>query len=232
MNTLPKAHIHQVFNKIAPTYDLINKILSLGIDRYWRGKVADHLSKDIPIELLDLATGTGDQIFSICKRRKNMSTATGIDMAEEMLKKAFTKAEAYKKPISFKKADALALPFGDGSFNAITMSFGIRNVTSLEKCFSEMHRVLQKQGHLCILEFSLPKNKLFRSIYLFYLRHLLPRIGGWLSKNKEAYSYLNQTIESFPYGKAFCDLLKNSGFKSVSYKPLSFGIVTLYMASK
>lgn len=228
----PKHQIHHLFNAISPTYDLVNTVLSLGIDKYWRHKVISHIPKNTLLSLLDLATGTGDQVLSILKKREQIA-AIGIDTAEEMLHKARDKAQEalVHNRVYFEVADALNLPFPNDSFDLLTISFGIRNVASLEHCFKEMYRVLKPGGKLLILEFSLPKSSWVKRGYLLYLRHLLPKIGKLISKHPTAYTYLNQTIESFPYGEALCSLLEEAGFQT-AYTTYTLGVVSLYINLK
>lgn len=223
-----------MFNHISPTYDRANRILSLGIDQYWRRKVAKFMPKKENIRLLDCATGTGDQLFSLMKRSRNVSQAVGIDMASEMLRigKQKLKQKPYARKVTLKQACVTSLPFIDNSFDCATISFGIRNVVDVSSCLKEIHRVLNPGGRILVLEFSLPTNRKLKAAHLFYLRRLIPKVGGWISKDKEAYSYLNQTIETFPYGESFCHLLSDAGFKKVKAHPLTFGIVTLYQGDK
>ncbi len=229
-----KSDVWKMFNQISPTYDKANRILSLGIDQYWRKKVARFLPKKEKIRLLDCATGTGDQIFSLMKKSERVSQAVGIDLASEMLRigKQKLKKKSYARNVILKQACATDLPFIEESFDCATISFGIRNVANVEKCLSEIHRVLTPGGRILVLEFSLPANPQLKAAHLFYLRHFLPKIGGWISKSQDAYRYLNETIETFPYGENFCTLLKDAGFKNVQANPLTFGIVTLYQGDK
>ncbi len=229
-----KDGIHKIFDEISPTYDLVNQVLSFGLDKLWRKRLARCLSTLKNYDLLDLATGTGDQIFSILKNNPFASKAVGLDLSTEML--AVAKSKRQKKA-SFDKAefhegDALDIKYPENSFDIVTMSFGIRNVTNTEKCFSECHKVLRPHGKLYLLEFSLPKNKLIRALHLLYLRKVLPKIGGVISKKPSAYHYLNETIETFPYGHALKKRLLAANFKRVNCYPLSFGITTLYEAIK
>jgi demethylmenaquinone methyltransferase/2-methoxy-6-polyprenyl-1,4-benzoquinol methylase len=225
--------IWKMFDGISPTYDRVNRILSLGMDRKWRKKVAAHLPKERHLRILDLATGTGDQLISLFESPASIRTAVGIDLAGDMLQIAQKKilAKPYHSKIEFKRADAEKLPFAAESFDATSFSFGIRNVTDPLRSLEEIHRVLKPSGKCLILEFSLPP-KPIRAFYLFYLRHILPRIGGLLSKNREAYRYLNETIETFPSGKDFCLLLKKVGFKKITAHPMALGAVTLYEGEK
>lgn len=227
--TVPKES-WKMFNRISPSYDRINRILSLGMDQTWRRLAASHLPKKPDLRLLDLASGTGDQLIACLEYGKSIQQAIGIDLSEEMLRIAKEKmtAKSYKDKISFMTADAEKIPFPDASFDAATFSFGIRNVSDPLLSLRQIKRVLKPQGKCLILEFSLPPQP-FKQFHLFYLRHILPRIGGWLSKNPDAYRYLNQTIETFPYGKAFCSLMETAGFTSIQTIPMALGAVTLYV---
>ena len=227
-----KGDVSKMFNAISPTYDRANRIMSLGIDQYWRKKVAQFLPKKEKIALLDCATGTGDQIFSLMKKSKRVHQVIGVDMASEMLRvgKKKLKTKPYAHKVTLKQACMSSLPFVDNSFDCATISFGIRNAADVPKCLREIHRVLAPKGRILILEFSLPKNRQLKAAHLFYLRHFIPKIGGWLSKDKSAYTYLQETIETFPYGQGFCTLLQEAGFVNVKAHPLTFGVVTLYQA--
>lgn len=229
-----KKAIPQTFTKISKRYDLINRILSFGIDSWWRRKLIAALPIHPSIRMLDLATGTGDQIFSIMDRARNIRSAIGIDLSSGMLDlgKAKRNTKHYSHRVSLLEADACNIPLNDSTVDCVTMSFGIRNVPDVTKCLTEMHRVLDERGRALILEFSLPKNALVRAAHLFYLKAILPRIGGLLSGNSYAYSYLSKTIQTFPYGSAFESLLKDTGFQSARSIPLTFGIATLYIAEK
>lgn len=219
----------KMFNHISPSYDKINRILSFGLDLSWRKQLIYYLPRKKNIFLLDVATGTGDQTIPFLKI-PTIQKITGIDLAEKMLEIARKKINDPK--VNFLHADASKIPFENESYHCITFSFGIRNVGNLEKTISELYRVLKTKGKLLILEFSLPKNKVIRAFHLFYLRNILPIIGGFFSKEKKAYQYLNQTIETFPYGKEFCKLLKSRGFSKVSFVPFTLGTVSLYIAEK
>ena len=220
----------KMFNRISPSYDRINRILSLGMYQNWRHSVAAHLPKKPAIRLLDLASGTGDQLIACLESGASINEAVGIDLSEEMLRIAKEKitAKSYKNKVSFLTADAEQIPFADASFDAATFSFGIRNVSDPLLSLKQIKRILKPQGKCLILEFSMPKQP-FKPFHLFYLRHILPRIGGWLSKNPDAYRYLNQTIETFPSGKAFCSLMETAGFSSIKTVPMALGAVTLYV---
>jgi len=227
----------RMFDRIAPTYDLLNRLLSLGIDRGWRVKVAQALPVEPPqLDILDLATGTGDQVFAIIQALPGrIRSITGTDPSMGMLALAEKKTPVHIPGVpqpQWKYTPPGVLPFPDAAFDAITISFGIRNVPNPTETLREMHRVLRVGGRAVILEFSLPSHPLIRTLYLFYFRHVLPRIGGLLSGDRSAYEYLNRTVEEFPYGPAFEELLHNSGFVNTSRIPLTFGIATIYKGEK
>ncbi len=220
--------VSEMFNAIAPSYDGINRILSLGMDLHWRKTLVRHLPLRENLTVLDLATGTGDQILAILKKHPFPQRVVGIDLAQEMLEQAKQKLPPNVELLC---ADALNLPFTDESFDASTFSFGIRNVENPLTSLQEIYRVLKPKGRCLILEFSLPKPPI-RTLYLLYLRHFLPRLGALLSNHPSAYRYLNQTIESFPYGADFCSLMKKARFTQIRAIPLAFGAVTLYFGDK
>ncbi len=221
----------KMFNTISSTYDWVNRILSLGQDLRWRKKIARFLPTT-PISLLDLATGTADQLIVLCDLCPNITQAIGIDLAEDMLKIGQKKLRGKPYKAQLIKGDAERLPFLDESFDITTISFGIRNVHHVDKALKEMYRVLKPQGKSFILEFSLPSNQPVKQAHLFYIQKLLPKIGGFISKNPEAYTYLNKTIERFPYGEAFLKLMDKEGFKNLTATPFTFGSVTLYEGAK
>ncbi len=224
--------VFQIFDEIAPTYDRTNRILSGGIDIYWRRKMASFLPKTEKIKLLDLATGTGDQLLSLLKNSPRIHQAVGIDLSEQMLKIGRTKLKAYAHQATLKMASATAIPYLENTFDSATMSFGIRNVDNVSQCLREIHRVLRPQGRALILEFSLPTNALVQKSYLLYLNKILPHIGKLISAHAEAYTYLARTIQAFPQAEAFCKLMQEAGFRSVKAHPLTFGIVTIYLGEK
>lgn len=226
--------IWKMFDLISPTYDRMNRIMTLGCDRYWRGQLARFLPNELEISLLDCATGTGDQMISLMEKTPFIKEAHGIDLAAEMIRLGREKMQSkwYGKRVFFKEASALDLPYSHDRFDCATISFGIRNVTDVRLCLREMRRVLKPGGRALVLECSLPSNPLLRAGHLFYMRTLLPAIGSWISKNKQAYRYLNETVETFPSGEAFCQLMREEGFKSVRANPLTFGVVSIYQGDK
>jgi len=229
-----RKEVWKMFDRIAPTYDLLNRCLSLRQDVAWRNKVAKYLPQRDDQHILDIATGTGDMLFSMLNKSKKIHSAVGVDMSEKMLEFGRQKIKNRKlqDKMQLLLGDATQLEFADNTFDCTSISFGIRNVVDVEKALSEMNRVLKPGGRSLILEFSLPKNRVMRSLYLFYFRHILPRIGSLFSGDGYAYSYLNQTVESFPYGQEFCKLMENAGFRDVKSVPLTFAIATIYYGDK
>lgn len=223
-----------MFDRIAGSYDLLNHLLSFGLDILWRKKVACFLSDRSDQHVLDLATGTADQLISLVRCSNKIASAVGIDMSKKMLEIGTSKI--YKKKlqhlITLKEGDVVQPDFDDNSFDSVTMTFGIRNITDYKKSIAEMYRVLNNGGRLLILEFSLPEIKFIRTIYLIYFRHILPRVGSVISGDNSAYYYFNKTVETFPYGDDFCGLLTDAGFENVKAYSLTFGIATIYHADK
>ena len=217
-----------MFNGIAPRYDFLNRLLSLRRDVAWRKALVAHVPDRARLRVLDVATGTGDVLLALNRYHKPV-LAAGADVAEAMLALARGKAGRLAGTrCAFVRTDATALAFADGCFDAVTMAFGIRNVGDVAKALREMRRVLAPGGRAAILEFSVPANRAFRPVYLLYLRHVLPRLGGLISGDRNAYHYLNRTIESFPCGEAFGTLMKAAGFENVKAHPLTLGIATVY----
>ena len=220
-----------MFNRIAKTYDSVNRLLSFGLDVGWRKKVGQLLPSKKDLILLDLATGTADQVLFLCKEHPDqIQKAVGMDLSEGMLSfgREKVKQQQLEDIISLKTGDAVNLPIETAQFDAITISFGIRNVPDVPKALCEMVRVLNPSGKALILEFSMPKNPIVRFGHLFYLRFVLPFVGGLISGDYEAYRYLNTSIESFPYGESFAELMYDAGFSKVHCHELSFGIATIY----
>jgi len=213
-----------MFGAIARRYDLANHALSCGTDFYWRKCAADMVASWRPGKIVDLATGTGDLALAVQKKLPD-AEVTGVDFLPEMLELA--RRKGVRKTIL---ADAMKLPFPDASFDCVTIAFGLRNMENWKDALVEMSRVLRPDGRLLVLEFSLPTVSILRSIYRFYLHRCLPLLGSFLTRKKSAYDYLGDSIEVFPSGHAMIDLIEASGFKHVTLKPLSYGIVTIYTA--
>ena len=210
----------------------MNRILSFGLDIGWRKKVGALLPQRSNLRVLDLATGTADQVIMLCDSNQNIESAVGMDLSQEMLDIGRTKISRFNGKIKLETGDAVALPLEDAQFDAITISFGIRNVADVLASMREMYRVLNDGGKALILEFSLPVNPIVRFAHLFYLRRVLPIVGGLISGDYAAYKYLNTSIEEFPYGAAFCELLREAGFEKVNAHSLTYGIATIYEACK
>jgi demethylmenaquinone methyltransferase/2-methoxy-6-polyprenyl-1,4-benzoquinol methylase len=233
MITPSRNEIWKMFNEIAFTYDRINRILSLGMDRRWRRKVCSYIPLKKDLHILDLATGTADQLIALFESSASIEKAIGVDLAQDMLTIGQEKInkKIYQQKIELINADAEKLPFNACSFDVATFSFGIRNVLNPLNSLKEMYRVLNNSGVAFILEFSLPSFP-FRWGHLFYLRHILPKLGALFSNNTSAYRYLNETIETFPQGKNFCNLMEQVGFDQVTIQKMSLGAVSLYIGRK
>jgi demethylmenaquinone methyltransferase/2-methoxy-6-polyprenyl-1,4-benzoquinol methylase len=212
-----------MFDRISGRYDLLNRVLSLGIDQRWRKRLVRTAA--CTDRVLDLATGTGDQLLEFLHRR-DVTSCVGLDLSAGMLAHAVRKLQ--DQPATLIRGSADSLPFADNTFDVVSISFGIRNVVKLDQALREMNRVLKPGGECLILEFGLPKNRLIRLGYLFYFRHVLPLIGGVISGDGKAYRYLNSSVESFPYDQEFADRMHDAGFPEVTFDRLSFGIAYLY----
>jgi demethylmenaquinone methyltransferase/2-methoxy-6-polyprenyl-1,4-benzoquinol methylase len=222
-----------MFDRIAHRYDLLNRLLSFRQDVIWRKRLATLLPDRPDLRVLDLATGTGDVLLSLYRTSERVKSGVGVDMAGKMLAIGRQKilAQSLGQHLRMVRGDAMYIAFDDASFDAVTIAFGIRNVLDVSGALREIRRVLTPGGRALVLEFSLPKNALFRAGYLFYFRHVLPRIGALISGDSYAYRYLNKTVESFPYGEAFCALMRDAGFTEVKAHPLTLGIATIYEGS-
>lgn len=228
-----KSEIPAVFNEISAKYDRINRLLSGYQDVLWRWKLARTIRNRTPDTVLDLATGTADVLISLAKHGIQFKHGIGLDPAMDMLaigNKKLNRSQLSNR-VELKAGVATAIPLPANAVDVITMSFGIRNVPDYEAALVEMTRVLKPGGEALILEFSLPPQPI-RTPYLWYLRAILPRLGRWLSGHDTAYTYLNKTIESFPYGAAFEQKLYAAGFSSVRSYRMSAGVVTLYHAQR
>jgi demethylmenaquinone methyltransferase/2-methoxy-6-polyprenyl-1,4-benzoquinol methylase len=228
-----KKESYKIFNEIASTYDLLNHTLSFGIDIYWRKKLLKHLPSKNSINALDLATGTGDVPLTLVSDPR-IKKITGIDLSKGMIDIGVQKVKkkGLEKKIFLMLGDGVSIPSGDDVFDLTTISFGIRNFSDPQKSLHDIHRVLKNEGRLMIMEFAIPTNPFIRAIYFFYFRHFLPRIGNLVSKHKDAYTYLNQSVEDFPYGDKFLSMMKTAGFTNLKMRPLTFGIAMLYIGDK
>jgi demethylmenaquinone methyltransferase/2-methoxy-6-polyprenyl-1,4-benzoquinol methylase len=229
------AAVNSMFCRIARRYDVANLLLSGGIDSLWRRRLVREVKAIKPRDVLDLATGSGDVAFALSRNLTNDARITGMDFCQPMLeqaeaKKAFAKGDAYGN-IAFRQGDGLALPLPDQSFDAVTISFGLRNLADRHRGLSEMRRVLRPNGSLFVLEFSQPQSWV-RPFYYFYLRHILPRAAGLVTGDRAAYEYLNNTIAEFPNRLALSDEITKAGFSSVRATPLTLGVVALHQAKR
>jgi demethylmenaquinone methyltransferase/2-methoxy-6-polyprenyl-1,4-benzoquinol methylase len=220
------ARVREMFESIATRYDLANHVLSCGLDFYWRARAAEIVKAWHPHVIADLATGTGDLALAIQKLLPH-AELTGVDFLPEMLRLA--RRKGVRRVVL---ADAMKLPFGDASFDCVTIAFGLRNLENCSAALTEMWRVLNTNGHLLVLEFSLPTTPILRAAYRFYLHRCLPLLGSFLTRKKRAYDYLGESIEEFPSGNAMCELMRRTGYVSPRYEHLTGGIVTIYTAAK
>src|ERR1700757_126077 len=226
-----KEQVAEMFNNIAFRYDFLNSLLSLGIHKGWRKKAVAVFKNKNPQYILDVASGTGD--FAIESLKANPKKITGVDISAGMLEigKQKIKKLNLENKIELQLADAEHLPFTDNYFDVITVGFGVRNFENLEAGLKEMLRVLKPNGDLVIIEFSKPKG-FFSYFYKFYFSFVTPAIGKLFSKDHRAYSYLPESVEAFPYGQAFCDILAKCGYSKAIAKKLTFGVASIYTATK
>ena len=226
-----KKQVTKMFDNIAGSYDFLNHTLSLGMDKPWR-KIAIKELSNKPTTILDIATGTAD--FAISASKHTKANITGIDISQGMLDIGVEKItkKGLTNRIYLQLADSEKLPFQDNSYDAITAGFGVRNFEDLNKGLSEMYRTLKSGGKVAILEPSEPTNFPLKQFYNLYFHHILPFIGGIISKDKNAYTYLPDSVSAFPSGKDFLTVLDKVGFKESKHIPLTFGIVSLYIAIK
>ena len=228
--TKSRASIKKMFDDVAPTYDFLNHLLSLGIDNYWRAKTTNRarqlLGNNASPRILDVATGTGDLANSMAKIAG--AKVTALDLSPEMLVLARKK---YPQ-ITFIEGYAEKLPFGNASFDVVSAGFGVRNFENLNEGMREFHRVLKPGGHALIIEPMIPRNSIMKKLYLIYFKQVLPKIAGLFSKSTFAYDYLPHSVEKFPQAEAFTAILKKSGFKRAEYFPMTFETSILYVAQK
>lgn len=225
--------VEAMFDNIAPTYDKLNHRLSWDIDRGWRKKAIKLLAPYAPQSILDIATGTGDFAILATQMLKPQQLV-GADISEGMMAVGRQKVKqlGLQNVISFAKEDCLSLSYSDNTFDAVTAAFGIRNFANLEKGLSEMCRVLKKGGHLSIAELTSPVSFPMKQLFRIYSHTVLPVYGRLISKDQSAYSYLTKTIEAFPQGEEMMTILKKAGFSDTSFQRLTFGICTIYFATK
>ena len=228
-----KDQVAGMFNQIAGKYDFLNRLLSVGIDVYWRKKGLQQLSSISPDRILDVATGTADVAIMAAKMLRPTSIV-GMDISSGMLDIAQKKIQekGLSQTIQLKLADSEAMPFDDNQFDAVTVAFGVRNFQDLRKGLSEIRRVLKPGGKLMVLEFSKPRFPLVKWIYTFYMKIVTPNLGKLFSKNKAAYTYLDKSIQQFPEGKNFIKILQEIGYQQTEHKSLSAGICSIYCGIK
>lgn len=227
-----KEQVTQMFDTISGSYDGLNRVISFGIDVKWRKKVLKLVAAKNPERILDIATGTGD--LAILMAQTNAREITGLDISEGMLEVGRKKIDAkhLNSKITMVQGDSENLPFTDNYFDAITVAFGIRNFETLEKGLAEILRVLKPGGIFVILETSVPVKFPFKQGYAFYTRYILPAIGRLFSKDRQAYAYLSESASVFPYGEMLNNILRKTGFIEVKHMPQTFGVATIYSASK
>lgn len=230
MSTSP---IALMFDHIAPKYDILNHCLSLNVDKTWRRKTAKMVAKTFPSTILDLATGTADLAIALANNAPQ-AHIVGMDISKKMLEFGEEKIKKLNldSQIELRLGNAVNLPFPEQSFDAVTVAFGVRNFEDLGKGLSEIQRILKPNGQAFILEFSMPKKFPIKQLYRLYFKHMLPCIGRIVSKDRVAYSYLPESVENFPKPTDFLNILSTHGLKNSTAQTLTFGIATLYTASK
>lgn len=222
-----------MFNNIAPTYDRLNHILSLSIDKMWRRRVVRLVRRLKPARVMDLATGTGDLAIKMAKRIPE-ARIMGVDLSENMLAVAAEKVRrrGLDDHIALYQGEAEHLDVGDGVVDVVTVAFGVRNFSDIDTSLLEIKRSLSEGGHIVILEFSTPRNPIVRHLYRFYSNHVMKPVGGLVSKDRKAYDYLPDSIEEFPDPERFLDIMRKAGFKQCRCHSLSFGIAQIYVGEK
>lgn len=229
--------VREMFGQISGRYDFLNHLLSGGVDYYWRWRAVRACPPVGETPILDVCTGTGDLAIAYWKKGNCRTPVFGTDFTPQMLDIAREKFDKLRRTaaaeIIFQEADTQALPFENDRFQIVSVAFGLRNVADTRRGLAEMIRVCHPGGRIVILEFSLPGNQLLRSLYLWYFRNVLPKIGQLLARNRQsAYDYLPASVSEFPYGQALADILQDCGLTNVTWTPLTFGIATLYIGEK
>lgn len=229
-----ESRVRGMFAEIAPRYDFLNHVLSLGTDVYWRWRTVRKVRPQGDAPILDLCTGTGDLALAYRRAAAPGAPVVGADFCHPMLAIGREKARRHgAEPIAFVEADARRLPFADGVFQIVSVAFGLRNVSDTDEGLREMVRVCRPGGRIAILEFSLPRWQPFRFVYGLYFRHVLPRVGQLLARNRHsAYAYLPASVGEFPSGEALAERIRAAGASDVRYYPLTLGVATLYVGTK
>ena len=230
-----ETRVRRMFGQIAGRYDFLNHLLSLNVDHYWRSRAVRQVPPVGVDPVLDVCTGTGDLALAYFKRGAEGLPIVASDFCPEMLaigKQKGTRAGA-DDHITWVEADSQALPFPSDRFQIVSVAFGLRNVTSTMAGLEEMTRVCKPGGHVVVLEFSMPERQPIRALYGWYFRNVLPRLGQLLSRSREeAYNYLPESVGQFPQGPALCDMMRTAGLDEVTYRPMTFGVATLYVGRK
>jgi demethylmenaquinone methyltransferase/2-methoxy-6-polyprenyl-1,4-benzoquinol methylase len=230
-NDTKKDQVATMFNNVAGTYDFLNHFFSLGIDKLWRKKLIKLIQLENPTLILDVATGTAD--LAIAESKTSAEKIIGVDISTKMLEVGREKIKKLNiQNIELQEGDSENLNFKDNTFDAVSVAFGVRNFENLEIGLTEMHRVLKAEKKVFILEFSIPTNFIIKNLYFLYFFYILPFIGKIVSKDSRAYSYLPESVEKFPSGNKFVEILNKCGFKDISCTPLLFGISTIYIGKK
>jgi len=231
--TTRKKQSFEIFNQIASTYDVLNHTLSAGIDKGWRKKLIKELPKTKNLEILDLATGTADTAILLAKLQ-SVKKVIGIDLSQGMIDVGITKVkkEKLESKLTLQIGDGVKIDFEDNSFDCVTITFGIRNFYNPQESLKEIYRVLKPGGKLLIIEFGQPENLLVNKVYNLYFEKILPAIGNIVSGHSDAYTYLNKTVNDFPFGTKFQDLMNSASFQSTKFQKLTFGIAYLYSGTK
>lgn len=226
-----KKEVEEMFDNIAPKYDLLNHVLSMKIDVLWRNTLVKWMNRDAPKIVLDVATGTGDLAIAVQKGTK--AKVVGLDISQLMLNVGIDKIKKLnlEDQISMEKGDAENLPYESNKFDAVSVAFGVRNFENLEKGLEELKRVVKENKSVYILEFSKVEGFL-GPFYMFYFKNVLPRIGKLISKDSRAYTYLPDSVNAFPFGEKMKNILVDVGFRKVEYQKVTFGIATIYKATK
>jgi demethylmenaquinone methyltransferase/2-methoxy-6-polyprenyl-1,4-benzoquinol methylase len=224
--------VNSMFARIARRYDVANRLLSGGVDVWWRRRLVAGVRRSSPAHVLDLATGSGDVAFALSQGLPETVQITGMDFCQPMLDEAEIKKTASGRysNVEFRHGDGLALPLADASYDVVTVSFGLRNMANRNRALSEMRRVLRPGGHLFVLEFSQPA-KWFRPLYYFYLRRILPTLASGVTGDRSAYEYLCGSIEQYPDHTAMAEEIRRAGFAQVTVRRMTFGIVALHEAT-
>jgi len=227
-----REQVAEMFDNISPKYDLLNHLLSGGVDIYWRKRAIKLLRKQQPKVILDIASGTGD--FAIEALSLRPEKIIGVDISEGMLAVGREKIKKLGKQdiITLQSGDSENLSFQNNYFDAVIVSFGVRNFQNLLAGLTEMNRVMKSDGTCVVVEFSKPRSFPFKQFYNFYFKYILPLIGKTVSKDSSAYTYLPESVQAFPDGEAFLEIFKKAGFKNTKCIPLTFGICTIYTGQK